>query len=120
MLIILTSSELFLKNSSWQAKQPIPYTPVMFYSDCVKMGEDLAQNFGYKIIGGCITATHRPTHPFSPENVGPKAIRFSPPTYCTFLFPRLKINRKAVILTALGIIAGGAEDPHRNRLSGCI
>jgi hypothetical protein len=44
----LTSRGLFIKNSSWQAEQSSPHTTVMFYSDCVKMCEDFALNFGDK------------------------------------------------------------------------
>jgi hypothetical protein len=31
----LTSRGLFIKNSSWQSKQPIPHSTVMLYADCV-------------------------------------------------------------------------------------
>jgi hypothetical protein len=36
MLIIVFEILLFSKNSSWQAKQSIPHTTVMFYDKCVK------------------------------------------------------------------------------------
>jgi hypothetical protein len=38
----------FTNNSSWQAKQSL-----MFQSDCLKMWEDFAPNFGDKITGCC-------------------------------------------------------------------
>jgi hypothetical protein len=37
---------LFTKNLSWQAKQSIPHTTVIFYGNCVKIYEDCALNFG--------------------------------------------------------------------------
>jgi hypothetical protein len=30
---------LFIKNSSWQAKQSVPHTTVIFYGDCMKICE---------------------------------------------------------------------------------
>jgi hypothetical protein len=41
----LTSRGLFTKNSSWQAKESIPHTTVMFYGDCVKMCKDFTSIF---------------------------------------------------------------------------
>jgi hypothetical protein len=32
----------------WQAKQSIPHTAVMYYSDCMKLCEDLTPKFGDK------------------------------------------------------------------------
>jgi hypothetical protein len=42
---------LYPKNSSWQAKQLIPHTTVMFYSDCVNISNDVSLNFVDKRIG---------------------------------------------------------------------
>jgi hypothetical protein len=50
--VSLTSRGLFINNSSWQAKQSIPHTTVMFYGDCVRMCKDFAPNFDN------ITTTH--------------------------------------------------------------
>jgi hypothetical protein len=36
LIISLTSRGLFAKNSSWQAKESIPYNTVMFYGECVR------------------------------------------------------------------------------------
>jgi hypothetical protein len=56
--IFFNNKGLFTKNSSWQAKQSIPHTTVTLYSDCVKMREDFAPNFGDKRTSCCITKTH--------------------------------------------------------------
>jgi hypothetical protein len=65
----LTSRELFTRNSSWQAKQSIPYTTVTFYGDCVKMYQDFALNFGDKRTGysGPICVSD---HSFGPKSCG--------------------------------------------------
>jgi hypothetical protein len=63
----LISRGLFTKNSSWQAKQSM-HTTVTFYSDCVKMCEDFALNFGDKRTGCCIMTMHCLTLPCSPRN----------------------------------------------------
>jgi hypothetical protein len=52
------------KNSSWQAKHPVPHTTVTFHDYCVKICEDFASNFGDKRTGCHITTTHRLTLPF--------------------------------------------------------
>jgi hypothetical protein len=44
----------------------IPHTTVTSYSDCVKVCEDFAPNFGDKRTVCCIITTLRPTIPFSP------------------------------------------------------
>jgi hypothetical protein len=49
LIIFFDIKGIVQKNSSWQAKQSIPHTTVMFYGDCVKMCKDFAQNFGDKI-----------------------------------------------------------------------
>jgi hypothetical protein len=54
----LTLRGLFTKNSTWQAKQSILHTTVMFYGDCMKMCEDFTPNFSDKRTGCCITTTH--------------------------------------------------------------
>jgi hypothetical protein len=64
----LTSRELFTKNSSWQAKQSISYTTVMFYDDCVKMCKYFAPNFRDKRTGYFIMTAYHLTLPFSPRN----------------------------------------------------
>jgi hypothetical protein len=61
------SRGLFIKNSSWQAKQSIPHTAVTLYDDCVKMCEDFAPNFGRQRTG-CRIRTHHLTLRFSPGN----------------------------------------------------
>jgi hypothetical protein len=63
---LFISRGLFTKILSWQAKQSIPHTTVMFYGDCVKTCEDCAPNFGDKRTGYCITTTRLFTLPFSP------------------------------------------------------
>jgi hypothetical protein len=55
-------------NLSWQAKQSIPHATVMFYSNCVKIFEDFALNFGDKRTGCCISTMHHLTLIFSPGN----------------------------------------------------
>jgi hypothetical protein len=69
----LTSRGLFTNNSSWQAKQSIPHTTLMFYGDCVKMFEDFAPNFEDKRTGCCIMTTHHLMPPFSPGNFSQEA-----------------------------------------------
>jgi hypothetical protein len=46
LIIFFNIKGLFTKNSSWQAKQSIQHTIVMFYGDCMKMCEDFTLNFG--------------------------------------------------------------------------
>jgi hypothetical protein len=53
-----TSRGLFAKNLSSQAKQSISLTTVTFYSNCMKMCEDFAPNFGDKGTVSFITTTH--------------------------------------------------------------
>jgi hypothetical protein len=48
-----------------------PHTTVT-YSDCLKMSEDFAPNFGDKRTGCCFKTTRRLTLPFSPVSFGPK------------------------------------------------
>jgi hypothetical protein len=60
--------ELFINNSSWQAKKSVPHTTVMFNGEWVKMCEDFAQNFGDKRSDCYITTTHRLTLPSSLGN----------------------------------------------------
>jgi hypothetical protein len=43
-----------------------------------------------------------------------------PPIHPTFLFHRLKTKLKGRHFDTIGRIAGGAEQPHRTRLPGCI
>jgi hypothetical protein len=63
-LNVLTSIGLFIKNSSWEVKQATPATAVKFSMDCLKILEDLAPNFGDKIIDYSILKRH----PFSQGN----------------------------------------------------
>jgi hypothetical protein len=67
LIIFFDFKEIVHKELSWQAKQSIPHIIMTFYSNCVKMCEHFAQNFGNKRTGCCIT-THRLTLPFSPGN----------------------------------------------------
>jgi hypothetical protein len=119
----LTSKELFTKNSSWQAKQSISRTNVMFYGDCVKMCEGFTPNFGDKRTGFCIMKTHRLTFTLSPGNFLPKT-RLSRPLHTirrtrplsTFLyFPPFRRS-----WGDWGRIVGSAEHPQRTRLPGCM
>jgi hypothetical protein len=48
LIIFFNIKGLFTKNLSWQAKQSILHTTVMFYSNCVKMCKDFYPNFGDK------------------------------------------------------------------------
>jgi hypothetical protein len=61
----LTSRWLFIRNTSWQAKQSIPHTTVTSYGDCVNICEIFAPppplNFGDKSTGCCITTKHHLT-----------------------------------------------------------
>jgi hypothetical protein len=89
----VTARGLFIKNSSWQVKQPIPQTSVTFNGNCVKMCEYFAQNFGNKRTGCCITTTHCDVLPFSPGDFCPKSnttVVPHPPYFS--LFPRLEIK----------------------------
>jgi hypothetical protein len=72
MLIIFSDIKAIVHNTSWQTKQSIPHTTVIFYGDCVKMFQDFAPNFDDKSTGRCITTTHRPTLRSLPENVLPE------------------------------------------------
>jgi hypothetical protein len=60
------------KNSSWQAKQLIPHTTVMFYVECLKMCKGFSPDFGDKRTGCYITTMHRLTLPFLPANFSQK------------------------------------------------
>jgi hypothetical protein len=53
----LPSRRLFTENLSWQAKQSILHTIVIFYSDCMKMCKE-SPNFGGKRTGCHITTTY--------------------------------------------------------------
>jgi hypothetical protein len=79
----LTWRWLFTKNLSWQAKQSIPHTTVTFKSDCLKMCENLAPNFGDKGTGFCITTTYRLTLPSSLGNFWQKTTWLSSSTHPT-------------------------------------
>jgi hypothetical protein len=80
-------------------------------------------NFGDKRTGCCITTTHTLTTFFTREflNVNNMTVVPHPPI---FSFPRLKIKLKDRHFDTIEVIepefAGGAEHPHRTRLSGCI
>lgn len=52
-----TSRGLCTKKSFQQAKQSTE-SSVMFFSNCIKICEDKAPNFGNKRTGYCITITH--------------------------------------------------------------
>jgi hypothetical protein len=67
-----TSRRLFAKNSSWQAKQSIMHTTVIFNGDCVKMCHDFTPKFGDKRTGCYITTMHHLTLPFTAGNFLPK------------------------------------------------
>jgi hypothetical protein len=90
----LISKRLLTKNSSWQAKQSVPRTIVMFYGDCMKMCEDFTPNFRDKRTGCCITTMHRLTFSLPPGNFLPRRTWLSSPTHsacltwspATFLF----------------------------------
>jgi hypothetical protein len=58
LIIFFDIKVIVHKNSSWQAKQPIPHITVTFYRDCVKMCEDYAANFGDRRTGYYITTTY--------------------------------------------------------------
>jgi hypothetical protein len=58
---ILSSGELFTKNSFWQDKQSVPHTAVTFCGNCVKMCKHFSPNFENKRNGCCITTTHHLT-----------------------------------------------------------
>jgi hypothetical protein len=90
----LTSTGLFKRNASWQAKQSIPYTTVTSYGDCIKMCKDFATKFGDNWTGYCITTTHLITLSVSPGKFWPKTTWLSSPTLPTLLIPWLKIELK--------------------------
>jgi hypothetical protein len=93
---------LFTKNLSWQTKESMPHTTMIFYGACVKMCEDFEPNFSDKRTGCWIMTMHRLTLPFSPGNFWPKTTWLLSPTHhthlpctlVTFLFPWLKIKLK--------------------------
>jgi hypothetical protein len=68
---------------------------VTFYSDCVKICEDFAQNFGDKTTGCCIMTTHHLTLFFFNRELLTKSNMTVVlcPLYFS-LFPRLKIKLK--------------------------
>jgi hypothetical protein len=63
MFIILSDIKGIVHKEIVLTGQSIQHTTVMFYSDCVKMWEDFAPNFGDKNTGCCIMTTHRLTLP---------------------------------------------------------
>jgi hypothetical protein len=66
--ILFTPRGLFIKISSWQAKQSIPHTAVMFYGDCMKICEDFAPKT--RLLHHDNTASHTS---FFTGNFSPKA-----------------------------------------------
>jgi hypothetical protein len=108
------SSFYFTKNWSWQAKEAIPHTPVTFYSDYVKMCEDLAPNFGDKKL---LHHDNSPSHIsfFTREFLTEKQHGCRPPA--TLLFSVSPIEDKTEMLPYWhnwgdrGRVAGGAEHP---------
>jgi 2'-5' RNA ligase len=68
MLIIFSDIRAIVQNLSWQTKQSIPHTTVIFYGDRLKMCEDFAPNFDDERTGCCITTTHRLTLRFFTRN----------------------------------------------------
>jgi hypothetical protein len=109
---------LFTKNSSWQSKQSIPPTTVMFYGDCAKMCEYFAPNFGDKRTGCCcITTTRCLTLPFSPGNFWPKTTWLISHPSNFFSLTEDKTERPPFWHSwdDRGRITGDAEHPHRTR-----
>jgi hypothetical protein len=86
MLIIFFDIKGFAKNSSWQAKQPVPHTTVTFYGDCVKMCEEFASNFGDKITGCCISTPHHLTLPFFTREFLTKTTLMLSPNHYYYLY----------------------------------
>jgi hypothetical protein len=79
-----TSMGLFTNNLSWQAKQSIPNTTVMFYGNCMKMCEDFTPKFGDKRTG-CYITTMWHLHLLSYQGIFlPKQLDYCPPP--TLLF----------------------------------
>jgi hypothetical protein len=120
----MTSRGLFTKNSSWQSKQSVLHSAVIFYGDCVKMRKDFTPNFGNKRTGCCIMTVHYLTLPFSSSNFFTKknmTVIPHPPSISVF-----PVEDKSERLTFWhnwddqGRIVGGVEHPHRTRLPGCI
>jgi hypothetical protein len=116
----LTSNGLFIKNSSWQAKQSILHTTVTFYCGCVKMCEDFAANLGDKRTGCCITTMHSLTLSFSPGNLWPKTTWPSSPSTLLFSICPIEYKTERPSFWHNWDDRGGTERPHRTRLPGCI
>jgi hypothetical protein len=57
-----TSRGLFIKNSSWWAKQSIPHTTVTFYGNCMKMCEDVAPTLAMAAASRQYTVSHSLFH----------------------------------------------------------
>jgi hypothetical protein len=94
LMFSLTSGGLFLKNSSWKAKQSIPYATVTFYGDCVKMCEGFAPKFGDRNM--YVASRQRAaSHFFTTRKFLPKSnATIVPYSLHLSLFPRLEIKLK--------------------------
>jgi hypothetical protein len=79
----LISRGLLTKNSSWQAKQPIPHATVTFYCDCVKICEDFAPKFSTRELD--VASLQRTvSHLFHQGIFLSKTTWLSPPTFFCF------------------------------------
>jgi hypothetical protein len=47
------------KDASWQSKQSIPHSALMFYEGCVEMWKEFSPKFGDEEIGCCMMKTHQ-------------------------------------------------------------
>jgi hypothetical protein len=109
IIISLTSSGLFKRNSSWQAKQSVSHTIATFYGDWVKMCEDSAPNFGDKRTGCCITTTQSHTSFFAWEFLSKNNIIIVPhPPYFS-LFLRLKVRLKCRHFDTIEVIEARSQ-----------
>jgi hypothetical protein len=118
----LTLTELFTQDSSSQAQQPIPHTTVRFYSDCVKtLPRILAGEKKLAVASRQRTISHFLFHQgiFLPKN---NMSVITQPPHCSVSPTEDKTQRPPFlhIWGDWGRTVGGAEQPHRTQLPGCI
>jgi hypothetical protein len=106
------------------AGQTVPHTAVSFYGDYGRICEDFVPNFAVKETGYCFTTTRRLTLSCLPGNCWPQTKLLLSPTPLYFSVSPFENKTDSPPfwhnLCDRGMIAGGAEHPHRTRLPRCV